>query len=299
MRTVDELIESGLKVIQSGYIHGASYMVPLLSGGHDSMCACHLASQHERFTRDAHHIDTGIGAEYTRQFVERLCANQGWRLVVYKSPVTFRKFVERYGFPGPGCHGWVYNRLKDRCVRQMVRGRSSKLLITGCRSQESVRRMGHVSPIQVGEWTVVKCKRCRAARRLTGECPFGECKKRRVSLKRIWCAPCHDWSKAEQQLYMDEFGLPTNHLKIAIGLSGECFCGAFAQAGEIDLIRRHAPDVAEEIDTLADIARAAGKPCQWGTRPQKGRIVVAATGPLCSSCDQRLAACGVELEHGA
>lgn len=281
MRTVDELIASGLKVIQSGYIHGAHVMVPLLSGGHDSMCACHLASQHPRFLHTVHHIDTGIGAKYTREFVERLCAKLRWTLKVHKSSDTYERFVSKRGFPGPGVHGWVYNRLKDRCVRQIVKGRSKKLLVTGCRSEESVRRMGHVEPIKVGEWVEVKNRKT------------GRKERKRVNLNRIWCAPCHDWSKAEQQLYMDEFGLPINRLKVAVGLSGECFCGAFAQPGELALIRKHAPDVAAEIDRLTEVAKRCGAPAEWGTRPKKGRVVVAPTGPMCSGCDSRAAACGI------
>jgi hypothetical protein len=88
---------------------------------------------------------------------------------------------------------------------------------------------------------------------------------------------------------MDEMGLPTNKLKVALGMSGECFCGAFAQPGELDLIRKYAPDVAVEIERLAAVAKECGSPCQWGTRPA-GRLKVSTTGPMCSSCDQKMMA---------
>ena len=272
MRDVEELLESGLGVLDRGFLH-ADTMYPLFSGGHDSLCAVHLASQHPRFSGEVHHIDTGIGAAYTRQFVERVCSKFGWKLNVYRSPETYEKFVRERGFPGPGRHGWVYNRLKDRCVRMICKGRDPRLLVTGCRSQESVRRMGHVEPIKIGEMASGKV----------------------VLKKRIWVAPCHDWSKAEQQHYLDEMGLPINKLKVAIGMSGECFCGAFAQQGEIDLIRQHAPDVAAEIERLTAIASECGKHCTWGTRPPRSGKTIAASGPLCSSCDQRLAAIAVEI----
>ena len=132
--------------------------------------------------------------------------------------------------------------------------------------------MGHVAPVKIGEMNSGKV----------------------VNKKRVWTAPCHDWSKAEQQHYMDEMGLPINRLKVAIGMSGECFCGAFAQPGEIDLIRQHCPDVAQEIERLQEIAKECGKPCIWGVRPAKPEKI-AQTGPMCSSCDQRLAASGVEF----
>lgn len=281
MRDVDQLIESAMATIHWGFCHAPhGVLSPLFSGGHDSMCAVHLASQHDRFTGDVHHIDTGIGARYTRRFVESVAERFRWRLIVHKSQETYEKFVMDRGFPGPAMHGFAYNRLKDRCVRKIAKGSLPRLLITGCRAQESVRRMGHVAPVQMGELKVDK---------KTG-------RKSRVNLSRIWTAPCHDWSKAEQQSYMDEFGLPTNKLKVAVGISGECFCGAFAQPGERELIREHAPDVESEIVRLTAVARDCGKHCEWGTRPQRGgTIVVSPTGPLCSSCDQRAAACGIQM----
>ena len=133
--------------------------------------------------------------------------------------------------------------------------------------------MGHVEPVQIGEL------------RKTGQ---------RRDLKRIWTAPCHDWSKQEQMLFMDEMGLPVNRIKVATGMSGECFCGCFASEGELDCIREHAPEVGQEIDRLAVIARKAGKPCVWGVRPTKG-LQVTPTGPMCSSCDRRAASLGIQV----
>ena len=274
MRTVEELTQSGLEVIHFAFIHRAVQMAPMFSGGHDSLCATHIASQHPEFTGDVHHIDTGIGASYTRNFVEGVCNRFGWCLVVHKSKDTFEKFVRERGFPGPGAHGWVYNRLKGRCVQEIVKGRKKTLLITGCRQQESVRRMGHVQPLKIGETS-----------KKTGKVQH---------YSQIWTSPCYDWSKAEQQLYMDEMGLPINKMKIAVGMSLECCCGAFAQPGEIELLREHAPDVATEIQRLSCIARECGKHCIWGSRPSKqGGASVAETGPMCSSCDLRAAASGL------
>lgn len=283
MRTIDELIESANKVFGWARVCGgqSQRMLPLFSGGHDSFVATHLASQQPEFDGTVNHINTGIGAAYTRRFVESVCEAQGWKLRVFKSPETYEKFVRDRGFPGPGMHGFAYNRLKDRCVRQMTEGKTKSLLITGCRSQESVRRMGHVEPVKIGEVEFDK---------RTG-------KKRVVQKKRIWTAPCHDWSKAEQQLYMDEFGLPTNKMKVLVGLSGECFCGSFAAPGELELLREHAPEVAQEIARLTVIATECGKPNQWGCRPS-GKVTVEPTGPLCSSCDRRAVAAGVVTIEG-
>ncbi len=240
------------------------------------MVACHVCSQHPKFTGVVHHINTGIGAKYTREFVESVCEKFGWTLVVHKSNFPYERFVREKGFPGPGAHQWAYNRLKDRCVYKVTKGAKRTLLITGCRQQESLRRMGHVSPVQVGEVS-----------KKTGE----------VSRKnRIWCAPCFDWSKEEQQHYMDEHGLPVNKLKVLLGMSGECFCGAFAMPGELDQIRKHAPDVAQEIDRLAVIAKTQGlRRCEWGQRYDTVQKL-ARTGPMCQSCDYKMAKQGVLFE---
>lgn len=252
----------------------------LFSGGHDSLCATHVASQHPSFDGKVHHINTRIGAKRTRQFVEDVCKEFGWELVVHASNFSYEKFVQRLGFPGPGAHQWVYNKIKDRPVSEMAKG-CPTVLLTGCRSQESVRRMGHVEPVKVGETS-----------KKTGK----------VSKKnRIWTAPCHDWSSDEQQSYMAEHDLPRNPVKLAMGMSGECFCGAFAAPGEIERIKAHVPDVAEEIARLTEVAKAAGTHSEWGTRPkgQRKGLVMAETGPLCSSCDIRASNAGIVFEDAA
>lgn len=275
MRTPDELLKSALAVLDRA-LRFARIMRPLFSGGHDSSCACHVASKHPKWDGHVHHIDTGIGAERTRRHVEDACQELGWKLKVYKSPETYESIVRIKGFPGPGMHQWAYVRLKERCVRRIVKeaglfNRSKLALVTGARRDESVRRMGYVNPIQIGEGT--------------------------ANRNRVWTAPCFDWSSEEQQIYMAEHDLPQNPVKLSLGMSGECFCGAFASPGELERIRQHAPDVAAEIDRLAVIARECGTHDKWGTRPdgRKG-IAVVQSGPLCSSCDRRAEAAGIIFE---
>lgn len=285
-RDPEVLLKSGLAVIDAalqtdifsrGKRYRARSMAALFSGGHDSACACFIAAQHTAFAGSAVHIDTGIGSKRTRQHVEGVCKEQEWDLTVLKSASTYEKFIRERGFPGPGRHQWIYQRIKERCVRTVVKGRRVAL-ITGCRSQESIRRMGHVAPVQVGEWQENK---------KTGEMQH-------VNKNRVWTAPCHDWSAEEQVSFMDYFDLPKNPVKIALGMSGECFCGAYAAPGEEPLVRFHCPDVGDEIDRLTCIARQCEKHDKWGTRPEdiKG-IVVERSGPLCSTCDLKAHAAGI------
>lgn len=251
-------------------------MLPLFSGGHDSLSACLIAAEHPRFTKDVFHIDTGIGAKATRDYVEMICRQQGWNLHVYKSNFSYERFVRRLGFPGAGAHGWAYRNLKDRCISKMAKGLGRVALITGCRSQESTRRMGNVKPVVVGEHS-----------KKTGKV---------TRLNRVWVSPCHNWSVADQNLFLTTWAMPRNPIKDSIlGMSGECFCGAFARPYELDMIRQVCPDVAQEIDRLACIAKECGTKCVWGPTPKKG-TTIAPTGPLCSTCDRKAAAAGLILE---
>lgn len=275
------LIVPALEIIDRALFEsGATQIVPLLSGGHDSISACFVASQHPKFDGCVHHIDTGIGAKATRKFVEDLCSEQGWDLRIYKSSWSYEEFVSRNGFPGPGGHRFVYQAIKERCIRHIMRTKAPAkvVLLTGARSAESVRRMGHTLPVVHGERSF----------------KTGKVREKR----RIWTAPIHNWNTLQQRSFMEQHELPLNPIKTSpLGMSGECFCGAFARPYEIILVRRFAPDVAEEIDRLAVIAKANGKPCVWGQKPKHntGQLEFAWSGPLCTSCDQRAAASGFIL----
>lgn len=278
-RSDQGLLDSSLAVIDDAFSKGADVMAALLSGGHDSLSALFTASQHPKWNGEVFHIDTGIGAKATRAHVEDTCREYGWNLTVLKSPSTYEMFVRDRGFPGPGMHQWAYVRLKERCVRMIMRhfGKAKVALITGCRSQESTRRMGHVEPLKIGE----------------------QSKRGVVNKRRYWVAPCHDWSSQDQNRFMSGNDLPINPIKrTPLGMSGECFCGAFARPNEIAMVRQYAPDVATEIDRLTDIARQLGKHDQWGTRPDRRKgVVVAKSGPLCNSCDTRAMAAGLIIDQ--
>ncbi len=273
-RDPESILARGLAVIDDAYKAGATLMRPLFSGGNDSHCACHIASQHPNFTGEVNFIRTGIGAKENWEFVKSVCREHRWKLVVHKSKATYERFVSKLGFPGPGAHQWVYNWLKDRCVGYMTRG-GRFARITGCREQESTRRMGHVERIQVGE--------------------YSEKREKWFKTNRIWTAPCFDWSVAEQAAYMEWYDLPRNPIKEKLGISGECFCGAFASPGEIERIRVHAPDVYRKIMRLSRLAQKHGTHSVWGTRPPKEPkgLIVAKTGMMCSGCDQRAAVAGL------
>lgn len=299
-RPTSELLRSGLSIIGSAFFLDAEVMAPLVSGGHDSLSALFVTAQHPKFTGLIFHIDTGIGAKATQKHVLDVCAENHWQCEVLKSPETFEMFVRDRGFPGPGMHQWTYVRLKERCVRMIMRKYKGLrvALVTGCRAQESTRRMGHVEPLKIGElqhrtlvWHKINGKRTKVKLEIPEE--------HVAEKRRYWVAPCHDWSAAEQSQFMDDFDIPKNPIKLTpLGMSGECFCGSFARPNEIALVRRWAPDVADEIDRLAAIAHQLGKPDVWGVRPDRRKgIVVAKSGPLCNSCDTRATSAGIIIDQ--
>ena len=208
---MEEKIAKALKIIEDAVDKFKPIAVyGLTSGGHDSLTVLGIAARHPRFT-SAVHINTGFGIEDTRIFVRETCAREGWALKEYEAmkntradgtpdPMDYRELVRKYGFPGPPGHGLMYNRLKERPLRMLMRDtkkghprRSHVLLITGCRSQESTRRMGNTAPVD----------------------------KRGSS---VWLNPIHDWSKVECNQFIDYMGYPRNPVSDLIHKSGECLC---------------------------------------------------------------------------
>lgn len=229
----------------------------LFSGGHDSLCAAHVASRASRFDGCVH-INTGTGIEETRQFVYATCERHGWPLREYHPPTGFEEIVLRWGFPGPAGHSLVYGRLKERCLRQLVREHKGKrsdrvILVSGIRRQESARRMGFARPVQADG-------------------------------ARVWVAPLVDWSHDDKYAYLAAHRLARNPVVDRLCMSGECLCGAFARKGELDEIAFWYPAAAARIRALEAKAAAAGVPCRWGARPGRAAAPPPTGTGLCWSC---------------
>lgn len=236
----------------------------MFSGGHDSLTATHVAAQHPRFAGVVH-INTGIGIEQTREFVRDTCRREGWPLREYEPPVSYDDLVMRWGFPGPGGHGLIYNRLKERCIRAHVRWvkdghrrDSLVVLATGVRSEESARRMRHVQRIQKDEG-------------------------------RVWAAVIFDWTKIDCGRYIAAHDLPRNEVVDLLHMSGECLCGAFARPGELEEVALWYPEVAARIRRLEEVAEDSGiAACRWGVRPPQQQLPgQQSLMPLCVGCEAR------------
>lgn len=249
------------------------HVIGLFSGGHDSLVATHVASRHPAFSF-ACHINTGIGIEQTRIFVRETCADWGVPLREYcaadycqadgtPDPQVYRDLVIERGFPGPSMHSKMYQRLKEKALRMMIRdldrtSHDGVLLISGIRRDESERRMAHEYDDQVWEG------------------------------QKRWVAPIYPFSKLDVMAYIRAHGLPRNPVSDNLHMSGECLCGAFAKPGEFANLALWYPDTAAHIAGIERDVRAAGHEWGWEQRPPRGyrkdQMRLEFASPLCSSC---------------
>lgn len=221
--------------------HQPKAVFALFSGGYDSLTATHLAMTAAAVTSVVH-VNTGIGIEDTREFVRKTCGDFGWKLDERHPPdKTYLQIILEYGFPGPPAHRYMYVWLKERALDQLVRETKMErkdriMFVSGVRSQESVRRMGYTTPV----------KRDGA---------------------KVWVAPIYDFNARDVVGYLKKYALPRNPVVEALGMSGECLCGAFAHPGELVQIEKHFPRTGAYIRSLEEQVRAAGFPWGWEDRP--------------------------------
>ena len=240
-----------------------SHVFALFSGGHDSLCATHLTMTAALpIAPEVLHINTGTGIPKTLEFVRETCRRYGWPLKEYQSDERYEDIVLEHGFPGPGAHGFMYIRLKERAIQKVLREhraplrwRQRKILfVTGVRSQESTRRMGHVEPLA-------------------------------VEGRIAWAAPIMGWSHADKHAHIRDNALPKNEVVERLCMSGECLCGAFAKKDELREIELWYPNVARRIRALEVKVACAGQHAIWGTRPpREDKRQLAIPGMLCWSC---------------
>jgi 3'-phosphoadenosine 5'-phosphosulfate sulfotransferase (PAPS reductase)/FAD synthetase len=187
-------------------------VVSLFSGGNDSTTVSHL--MRDRITHLAH-ANTTVGIEQTRQFVRDTALAWGIPLLERSSPKpwedSYAALVRERGFPGPGQHYKMFQRLKEHALyaigRELITsGRDQRVVfIAGRRREESLRR---------------------------ADVPELE---RRDSV--MWVSPMIAWTKLDLNTYRLMTGdVPRNQVADLLHMSGECLCGAFAQRGELEMI---------------------------------------------------------------
>lgn len=235
----------------------------LFSGGHDSVCATHLAYEYfkGKLPITVVHIDTTIGIRRTRRYVDEVAAQFGWPLKVYTPPKDYSWLVRKFGFPGPSFHRVMYNRLKDRCIRQHLKEQGATkenrvALVSGARIFESRRRMGNSKPIKFEK-------------------------------EKMWTAPIVFWQAGDKLKYMKAHGIPHNSVVDIMHMSGECLCGAFAREGEMDEWCSWFPDE-PALATIAalqrDVVGMVQRPV-WGYAAREAIDIELPDLPMCSHCE--------------
>lgn len=249
-------------------------VVILFSGGNDSTVLAHLFRG--RATHAAH-ANTGVGIEHTREYVRATCAGWGLPLLERSAPRvedSYRSHVLRYGFPGPGAHYKMFQRLKERALEQVRRE-----LVTHPRRQRVVFLAGR--------------RRTESDRRNN----VPELERRRST---VWVSPLVNWTKLDMNTYRLLCAaagdpVPTNIVSDLIHMSGECLCGAFAHYNERAEVSEWYPDAFDEIAELeAFIADRDDIPEHRKTWGWGGNLRLLAmsketpkSGLLCQSCDTR------------
>lgn len=273
---VTKLIEDSRQILEDAAImyfgdpHELMASVVLFSGGNDSTVLLHLMAM-LGWVDYTGHANTGIGIEETRQFVRDTSAAMGIPLLEKHPETPYRELVIKNGFPGPGSHFRYYQRLKERCLRQIRRdlvgdpNTERVLFIAGRRRSESPRRGGF---------------------RASG---VAQVPPHEREGSTVWCSPLLSWTKPDMNTYramMAAAGdpVPVNMVTDLLHMSGECLCGCFSHEGELEEIRCWFPDVAADIDALMAEVAAAGHTGLYGTwghgkgRPTRRR------GILCQDC---------------
>jgi 3'-phosphoadenosine 5'-phosphosulfate sulfotransferase (PAPS reductase)/FAD synthetase len=244
-------------------------IVVLVSGGNDSTILGHLFK--EQATHFGH-CNTGIGIHQTRQFVRNTVQSWGKTLIEVHPPQgsSYKELVLDQGFPGPAHHYKMYQRLKERGLRdirrQLVTSRNQRVIfLAGRRKSESHRRM--LIPDEERIDSV------------------------------IWVSPIYDWTDEHMRTYAQTYNVPKNEVSEMLHKSGECLCGAFAKKDEFQELAFFFPETAHEIQVLEREVQATGKfpdfRCKWGWGGDPHLLALSKqlhskSGPLCSDCDTRM-----------
>lgn len=262
----------------------------LFSGGSDSSLLTHLV----RSRMDAAvHINTTIGIPQTKVYVDAVCEEWNLPLIEAKPPDSYAALVQGLvkaktkdaivwrGFPGPGAHDVMYQRLKEKALdevrRNLVgkRGRTGQIaFVAGTRWSESDRRHRNASELDpagaviwvspIVHWTEGHLAEYRA---------------------RYRCQIKHE--HAEHRLCHPD-ALPLSEVSANLHMSGDCLCGAYAHENELNEIAFFYPEVAAEIRWLERQVEDRGIPwCMWGAGKQGAGpddAPTSAPGRLCSRC---------------
>jgi 3'-phosphoadenosine 5'-phosphosulfate sulfotransferase (PAPS reductase)/FAD synthetase len=231
----------------------------LLSGGKDSTLAALKMSEEGRLAGVVF-IDTGIGLNETREYVEDLALRFDWNLKIFKGYTSYDSYVIKHGFPTPAGHSQIMHILKLDAVRKFISWHKKErgeipLLFSGVRSSESNRR---------STWA----RRFQFYQGAYWDCPIFH-----YTTEQVW------------KLHY-EHKIPINSAYGTIGKSGDCLCGAFGNLTEKKIIEKFYPYLSDHINYLEEHTNSK-KYNSWGNTDKS---ICALEGKkhsehlLCSEC---------------
>ncbi len=198
----------------------------LVSGGKDSIATLHYLHEHG-LALGAIYLRTGTADPTTEPFVASHLKEMDLPLEIYETPVKWRDFVLRWGFPkGTNGHRRAWIALKERPLMIAAKKHMGQVFYTGVRKRESARRFGNVRP-----------------------CSLFPSDKHHVPKVHLHAAII-EWTNQEVWRFLRERGLSPSPCSLAIGISGDCRCLAFSSPGEIEAWKKRDPKWAAEMEEL-------------------------------------------------
>lgn len=252
----------------------------LVSGGHDSLTAMHVAHASDALTLDGVvHINTGVGIPQTRAFVRERAAALGLPFIEVGSAYRwqtdeYRTLVRKFGFPGPPVHKLMYANLKEKPLQWWLseqHGDEAVAFVSGVRKAESERRMETIDDAGIQR-----------------------------KLGASWASPLIEFTGTDVRRYRRANDLPMNPVVDLLEMSGECLCGAFGDRAELHHLRRHFRNVWRCLQDLeADVIDRAQRGliprehALWGHGGQDARELDARLDDdqmtMCAGCERRAA----------
>jgi 3'-phosphoadenosine 5'-phosphosulfate sulfotransferase (PAPS reductase)/FAD synthetase len=165
----------------------------------------------------------GGAVDATIDWLRDWCDSHGWPFRVLTPPTSFDEIVATHGYPGPGNHGIMYIRLKERCIQQLAADVDADLHCwTGIRRWESDRRLA-----------------------------VADAEGSHADGRWYWHSPLVDWRAETVERYLDTFGLEPADCVRRVGRSCDCWCGSFGDRAElVDLAAAGYEEHAEWLDSL-------------------------------------------------
>jgi len=226
----------------------------LFSGGKDSVCVLHFIATNfpDKFA-GAVFTNTGLGSQETRKFVINYCKEMGWKLYLTypQEKERFQKIMLKNGFATPGSHRIWMGYLKYHAWYYFSKWRKKELnenmaFISGVRKKESKQRN------KIKAYTK---------------------KPTDVNATMVFIKPFLYKNGVELWDYFIENNLKKTPVYDWLNRSGECYCGAFTQPGDLKLMQKYDPFAFETIRRYEKLIQENGtdvakKNCKWGEHNQ-------------------------------